>query len=72
MIIGEENGNMNGVDEEVAVAISLALAEAMSEAHDWESGVLTIKRTDAPFSPWGMKAHNLRGVVQRTLLKSHS
>ena len=48
------NTSKNNVNDDVIVAIGLALSMSM-EVHDEESGVLTIKRTQRITSPWASK-----------------
>ena len=49
------NTSKNNVNDDVIVAIGLALSMSM-EVHDEESGVLTIKRAQPRYSsPWNSK-----------------
>ena len=48
------NTSKNNVNDDVIVAIGLALSMSM-EVHDEESGVLTIKRVNRNNSPWASK-----------------
>ncbi len=48
------NTSKNNVNDDVIVAIGLALSMSM-EVHDEESGVLTIKRAQRITSPWASK-----------------
>ncbi len=48
------NTSKNNVNDDVIVAIGLALSMSM-EVHDEESGVLTIKRAQRVTSPWASK-----------------
>ena len=48
------NTSKNNVNDDVIVAIGLALSMSM-EVHDEESGKLTIKRTYRYTSPWSSK-----------------
>ena len=48
------NTSKNNVNDDVIVAIGLALSMSM-EVHDEESGVLTIKRAQRATSPWASK-----------------
>ena len=48
------NTSKNNVNDDVIVAIGLALSMSM-EVHDEESGVLTIKRVQRITSPWASK-----------------
>lgn len=50
--------------EEIA-AISLALHLHLSEAHDEESGVLTIKKVSKVYSPWSSKIYAVRNQFNR-------
>ena len=48
------NTSKNNVNDDVIVAIGLALSMSM-EVHDEESGILTIKRAQRITSPWASK-----------------
>jgi len=59
---GPEKGVISG--EETA-AIALALHLYTEEAHDRESGVLTIKRISRVYSPWSSKIYAVRNQFNR-------
>ncbi len=42
---------------EIAAAIGAAVHMYMSEQHDHESAILTIKQVKKPYSPWGSKIY---------------
>ncbi len=48
------------VTGEVNAAIGMAIYLYMSDIHDQESGVLTIKKTSKRYSPWSSKIYGLR------------
>ena len=50
---------------EVFAAIAAALYEMTENAHDIESNILTIKRTENTYSPWSSKIHGLREPLKR-------
>jgi Na+-transporting methylmalonyl-CoA/oxaloacetate decarboxylase gamma subunit len=45
-----------------AAAVSLALHMYLSELHDEESGVLTIKRIERRYSPWSSKIYAVNAL----------
>jgi Na+-transporting methylmalonyl-CoA/oxaloacetate decarboxylase gamma subunit len=47
---------------EVNAAIAMALYYYMSELHDVESGVITIKRVSKNYSPWSSKLYNMKNL----------
>jgi Na+-transporting methylmalonyl-CoA/oxaloacetate decarboxylase gamma subunit len=47
---------------EVNAAIAMALYSYMSELHDVESGVITIKRVSKNYSPWSSKLYNMKNL----------
>jgi K+-sensing histidine kinase KdpD len=47
-------------NEEVVVAIALALHEAAEEVHDFENTIITFKKTNGNYSPWGLKNFTLK------------
>jgi hypothetical protein len=65
------NGNDSAINQsetipgEVLAAIATALYEISEDIHDWESNVLTIKRTARNHSSWSSKIHGLRKPVGR-------
>ncbi len=52
------------VDEDLAVVIGLALSLS-KEVHDEESGLMTIKRVERPYSPWNSKIYGLNGLTKK-------
>jgi len=44
---------------EVCAAISMALVELDNEVHDIEHTILTISRTQRPYSPWSSKIYGI-------------
>lgn len=61
-VLNPEKGDISG--EETA-AIALALHLYTEEAHDRESGVLTIKRISRAYSPWSSKIYAVRNQFNR-------
>lgn len=51
----------NMIQDEVAVAIGLALSMSMN-VHDEESGKLTIKRVQCRYSPWSSKLYGMNNL----------
>jgi glutaconyl-CoA/methylmalonyl-CoA decarboxylase subunit delta len=45
---------------EVNAAIAMAMYLYMSEMHDQESGIITIKKVSRRYSPWSSKIYGLR------------
>ncbi len=54
-----------GVEGETTAAISMALHLYLSEMHDEESGVLTIKKVSKAYSPWSSKIYAVRNQFNR-------
>lgn len=52
----------NMMSGEVNAAIAMALYFYMSELHDVESGVITIKRVSKNYSPWSSKLYNMKNL----------
>jgi Na+-transporting methylmalonyl-CoA/oxaloacetate decarboxylase gamma subunit len=52
----------NTMSGEVNAAIAMALYLYMSELHDVESGVITIKRVSKNYSPWSSKLYNMKNL----------
>lgn len=46
-------------------AISMALHLFMSDMHDEESNVITIKRIERRYSPWNSKIYGLNNTIHR-------
>lgn len=55
----------NAISGETTAAISLALHLYLSEFHDEESGVLTIKKVSKSYSPWSSKIYAVRNQFNR-------
>jgi len=47
---------------EVNAAIAMAIYSYMSELHDVESGVITIRRVSKNYSPWSSKLYNMKNL----------
>ena len=47
-------------DHELQAAISLALHLYVTELHDFEKTILTIRKVMRPYSPWSSKIYGLR------------
>ena len=54
-----------GISGEETAAIAMALHLYISEMHDQESGVLTIKRISKTYSPWSSKIYAVRNQFNR-------
>ncbi len=54
-----------GISGETTAAISMALQLYLSEMHDEESGVLTIKKVSKTYSPWSSKIYAVRNQFNR-------
>jgi hypothetical protein len=54
-----------GIPGETTAAISMALHLYLSEIHDEESGVLTIKKVSKTYSPWSSKIYAVRNQFNR-------
>ncbi len=55
----------NAISGETTAAISMALHLYLSELHDEESGVLTIKKVSKSYSPWSSKIYAVRNQFNR-------
>jgi glutaconyl-CoA/methylmalonyl-CoA decarboxylase subunit delta len=53
------------ISGEKTAAISMALHLYLSEMHDEESGVLTIKKVSKTYSPWSSKIYAVRNQFNR-------
>lgn len=61
---GEEATSLS-ISGETTAAISMALHLFLSEMHDEESGVLTIKKVSKTYSPWSSKIYAVRNQFNR-------
>ncbi len=52
----------NKLSGEVNAAIAMAIYSYMSELHDVESGVITIRRVSKNYSPWSSKLYNMKNL----------
>ena len=52
----------NMLSGEVNAAIAMALYSYMSELHDVESNVITIRRVSKNYSPWSSKLYNMKNL----------
>jgi len=57
--------NDEGISGETIAAISAGLHLYLSELHDEESGVLTIKKVSKAYSPWSSKIYAVRNQFNR-------
>ncbi len=57
--------NKLGIQGETTAAISMALHLYLSEIHDEESGILTIKKVSKTYSPWSSKIYAVRNQFNR-------
>ncbi|PID95740.1 MAG: hypothetical protein CSA94_00015 [Bacteroidetes bacterium] len=55
---GKKQVNQN-VTGELNAAISMALHLHLSQMHDFESDIVTIKKINKQYSPWSSKIHGL-------------
>ena len=53
------------ISGETTAAIAMALHLFLSEYHDEESGVLTIKKVSKTYSPWSSKIYSVRNQFNR-------
>jgi hypothetical protein len=60
-----------GISGEETAAIAMALHLYLSEIHDTESGVLTIKHISKRYSPWSSKIYAVRNQFNRILSMPH-
>lgn len=60
-----EDLNSLSISGETTAAISMALHLFLSEMHDEESGVLTIKKVSKTYSPWSSKIYAVRNQFNR-------
>jgi hypothetical protein len=68
MKIGRRKGKEHPeikISGETTAAISMALHLFLSEFHDEESGVLTIKKVSKTYSPWNSKIYAVRNQFNR-------
>lgn len=61
----EEENQGTTISGETTAAISMALHLYLSELHDEESGVLTIKKVSKTYSPWSSKIYAVRNQFNR-------
>ena len=60
-----KDSKKNGLNNEVAAAISMALHELNEVAHDVEHAVLTFGTHGRVYSPWSSKIYGLRQQPRR-------
>ena len=58
----KEVKNINPDNDDVMVAIGLALSLSMDSVHDVESDILTIKRVERHASPWNARIYGMNNV----------
>ena len=58
----KEVKNINTDNDDVMVAIGLALSLSMDSVHDVESDILTIKRVERHTSPWNARIYGMNNV----------
>ncbi|MBO5809911.1 MAG: OadG family protein [Bacteroidales bacterium] len=58
----KEVKNINPDNDDVMVAIGLALSLSMDSVHDVESDILTIKRVERHTSPWNARIYGMNNV----------
>jgi len=61
----ETESSAEEISGETTAAISMALHLWLSELHDEESGVLTIKKVSKAYSPWSSKIYAVRNQFNR-------
>ena len=54
------------ISGEETAAIAMALHLYLSELHDEESGILTIKKTSKTYSPWSSKIYGVSNQIKKT------
>lgn len=57
--------NAMAISGETTAAISMSLHLYLSEIHDEESGVLTIRKVSKAYSPWSSKIYAVRNQFNR-------
>jgi Na+-transporting methylmalonyl-CoA/oxaloacetate decarboxylase gamma subunit len=57
--------NEEEISSEVLAAISTALHLYLLSMHDYENGIITIKKVPKPYSPWSSKLYNLTPTPQK-------
>ena len=62
---GKEEVNTMALSGETTAAIALALHLYLSEMHDEESGVLTIRKVSKAYSPWSSNIYAVRNQFNR-------
>ena len=55
----QSKGGEEVIPGEICAAISMALLELDNEVHDIENTILTISRTQRPYSPWSSKIYSM-------------
>ncbi len=53
------NSDTMGLSSDELAAISSALYMYLSELHDYESGMITIKKVSKSYSPWSSKIYSM-------------
>ncbi len=62
---GKKEEEIIDVSANEIAAISMALHLFMSDIHDKESNVITIKRIERRYSPWNSKIYGLNNTLSR-------
>lgn len=62
---GKKEEEIIDVSANEIAAISMALHLFMSDIHDKESNVITIKRIERRYSPWNSKIYGLNNTLNR-------
>jgi len=57
--------NEEEISSEVLAAIGTALHLYLLSMHDYENGIITIKKVTKPYSPWSSKLYNLTPTPQK-------
>ncbi|MGB4229200.1 MAG: OadG family transporter subunit, partial [Bacteroidales bacterium] len=57
--------NEEEISSEVLAAIATALHLYLLSMHDYENGIITIKKVTKPYSPWSSKLYNLTPTPQK-------
>lgn len=62
---GDKYNTRITISGEITAAISMGLHLYLSDLHDEESGVLTIKKVSKTYSPWSSKIYAVRNQFNR-------
>lgn len=63
--VSEKTAAKKSVPGEVYAAIAMVLYELSEEAHDVESGILTLQESNHPCRPWSFRGLGMRQIPVR-------